>query len=107
MHCGLCHSDLSMIGNHWGVSRYPLVPGHEVIGRVTAVGEGVDPAVIVVAITGGWALAGASSPYTATTMLIGSFGKVSASHVGMIWNRSFTLAGGALLSLWVALLTLI
>ena len=46
MHCGLCHSDLSMIGNHWGVSRYPLVPGHEVIGRVTAVGEGVDPGVI-------------------------------------------------------------
>lgn len=46
MHCGLCHSDLSMIGNHWVVSRYPLVPGHEVIGRVTAVGEGVDPGLI-------------------------------------------------------------
>ena len=46
LHCGLCHSDLSMIENAWGLSSYPLVPGHEVVGRVTAVGEGVDPAVI-------------------------------------------------------------
>lgn len=37
-HCGICHSDLSMIENEWMMSKYPLVPGHEVIGRVTAVG---------------------------------------------------------------------
>ena len=37
-HCGICHSDLSMIDNDWGVSTYPLVPGHEVIGTVTAAG---------------------------------------------------------------------
>ncbi|HYN37781.1 MAG TPA: NAD(P)-dependent alcohol dehydrogenase, partial [Rhodospirillales bacterium] len=41
-HCGICHSDLSMIDNEWGFSAYPLVPGHEVIGTVAAVGEGVD-----------------------------------------------------------------
>jgi len=46
LHCGLCHCDLSMLDNHWGGSRYPLVPGHEVVGRVVEVGEGVDPAVI-------------------------------------------------------------
>lgn len=28
LHCGLCHSDLSMIDNSWGISQYPLVPGH-------------------------------------------------------------------------------
>ncbi len=39
--CGLCHSDLSMINNEWGISRYPLVPGHEVIGIVVSVGESV------------------------------------------------------------------
>ncbi|MGB6230245.1 MAG: NAD(P)-dependent alcohol dehydrogenase [Litorimonas sp.] len=39
--CGLCHSDLSMIKNEWRRSQYPLVPGHEVIGEVVAVGEGV------------------------------------------------------------------
>lgn len=37
-YCGICHSDLSMIDNAWGMSTYPLVPGHEVVGRVVAVG---------------------------------------------------------------------
>ncbi len=37
-YCGVCHSDLSMISNEWGMSRYPFIPGHEIIGRVTAVG---------------------------------------------------------------------
>ncbi len=38
-HCGICHSDLSMWHNHWGMSRYPFVPGHEVIGTVVALGD--------------------------------------------------------------------
>ena len=37
-HCGLCHSDLSILNNDWGISQYPAVLGHEVVGRVTAVG---------------------------------------------------------------------
>ncbi len=45
-HCGLCHSDLSVIDNSWGISHYPLVPCHEVVGRVVSVGPGVDSAVI-------------------------------------------------------------
>lgn len=40
-HCGICHSDLSMLDNDWGGSRYPLVPGHEVTGRIIAVGPAV------------------------------------------------------------------
>jgi len=39
--CGICHSDLSMLDNEWGMSGYPLVPGHEVIGTLVAVGEDV------------------------------------------------------------------
>ena len=38
-YCGICHSDLSMIDNEWGFSQYPLVAGHEVIGRVVALGS--------------------------------------------------------------------
>ncbi|MGM8530914.1 NADPH-dependent aldehyde reductase Ahr [Enterobacter hormaechei] len=38
-YCGVCHSDLSMIDNEWGFSSYPLVAGHEVIGRVVALGS--------------------------------------------------------------------
>lgn len=39
-HCGLCHSDLSILNNEWGMSRFPAVLGHEAIGRITAVGPG-------------------------------------------------------------------
>jgi len=39
--CGICHSDLSMLYNEWGMTTYPLVPGHEVAGTVAAVGERV------------------------------------------------------------------
>ena len=39
--CGICHSDLSMHENAWGMTAYPFVPGHEVIGVVEAVGDAV------------------------------------------------------------------
>jgi len=38
-YCGICHSDLSMLDNDWGITTYPFVPGHEAIGKVTALGE--------------------------------------------------------------------
>ena len=38
-HCGICHSDLSMLDNEWGMSEFPLVPGHEAVGTVVALGE--------------------------------------------------------------------
>lgn len=37
-YCGICHSDLSVIDDEWGISSYPLVPGHEIVGRVVALG---------------------------------------------------------------------
>jgi uncharacterized zinc-type alcohol dehydrogenase-like protein len=40
-HCGICHSDLSMLDNEWGMSKYPFVPGHEAVGTVLALGENV------------------------------------------------------------------
>jgi len=40
-HCGICHSDLSMLDNDWGMTQYPLVPGHEVVGTISKVGQGV------------------------------------------------------------------
>jgi alcohol dehydrogenase (NADP+) len=39
--CGVCHSDLHQVRGEWGNSVYPMVPGHEVVGRVTAVGPAV------------------------------------------------------------------
>lgn len=37
--CGICHSDLSMLDNEWGITAYPFVPGHEVVGRVVELGK--------------------------------------------------------------------
>ncbi|MEM8610935.1 MAG: NAD(P)-dependent alcohol dehydrogenase [Cyanobacteria bacterium P01_H01_bin.105] len=40
-YCGVCHSDLHMVNNDFGLSAYPMVPGHEIIGRVTQIGSHV------------------------------------------------------------------
>jgi alcohol dehydrogenase (NADP+) len=40
--CGVCHSDLHTARNEWGGTSYPCVPGHEIVGRVTKVGDGVS-----------------------------------------------------------------
>ena len=41
LYCGVCHSDLHYARNEWNFTQYPAVPGHEIVGRVTAVGGGV------------------------------------------------------------------
>mgnify|MGYP000864569541 FL=1 len=41
-YCGVCHSDLHTARSEWGGTRYPCVPGHEIVGEVTAVGAGVS-----------------------------------------------------------------
>ncbi len=40
-YCGICHSDVHQVRNEWGGSSYPMVPGHEIVGRVARVGKGV------------------------------------------------------------------
>lgn len=41
LYCGICHSDLHAVHNDWGGTVYPIVPGHEIVGRVTKVGDDV------------------------------------------------------------------
>ena len=41
-YCGICHSDLHMLKNEWGLTRYPLVPGHEIVGKISAIGGNVS-----------------------------------------------------------------
>jgi alcohol/geraniol dehydrogenase (NADP+) len=53
-HCGICHSDLSMIDSEWGRSQYPLVAGHEVIGRVAKRGSHVSHLAIGDVVGLGW-----------------------------------------------------
>jgi uncharacterized zinc-type alcohol dehydrogenase-like protein len=53
-HCGLCHSDLSILNNEWGISQYPAILGHEVIGRVTAIGPNAKGVTIGQRVGVGW-----------------------------------------------------
>jgi uncharacterized zinc-type alcohol dehydrogenase-like protein len=40
-HCGVCHSDVHLIDNDWGLSKFPFIPGHEIVGKITAIGASV------------------------------------------------------------------
>ncbi|EAU41077.1 hypothetical protein FP2506_12459 [Fulvimarina pelagi HTCC2506] len=68
----------------------PILPAPDAIG--------VAPEAVVCAITAGWALAGATSPFTATTMLIGRLGHTTAFRVGTYWNRTFFLVAATALT---------
>jgi uncharacterized zinc-type alcohol dehydrogenase-like protein len=52
--CGICHSDLALIDNSWGLSSYPVVPGHEVVGTIIAKGEHVKNVQIGQRVGLGW-----------------------------------------------------
>jgi uncharacterized zinc-type alcohol dehydrogenase-like protein len=53
-HCGICHSDLHLIANDWGISQYPFIPGHEVVGAVAAVGDRVRSLAVGQRVGLGW-----------------------------------------------------
>ena len=53
-HCGICHSDLHLVDDDWNVGHYPLVPGHEIVGRVTKVGNEVTSVAIGTRVGVGW-----------------------------------------------------
>jgi uncharacterized zinc-type alcohol dehydrogenase-like protein len=53
-HCGVCHSDIHLIDNDWGNSKYPFVPGHEIVGTVSAVGEDVKDCTVGERVGIGW-----------------------------------------------------
>jgi len=53
-HCGLCHSDLSIFSDEFGISQFPATLGHEVVGRVTAVGPSAKGVVVGQQVGVGW-----------------------------------------------------
>lgn len=64
---------------------------------------GLTPDQVVVALTSGWALSGASSPFTAVVSLVARMGRVSPYTVGLRWNGVFVLLAAVTVSLWIAL----
>lgn len=53
-HCGVCHSDVHLIDNDWGFSKFPFIPGHEIVGSVVAVGSGVTDRKVGDRVGVGW-----------------------------------------------------
>jgi uncharacterized zinc-type alcohol dehydrogenase-like protein len=53
-HCGVCHSDLHLISNDWSISQYPFIPGHEIVGKIEAVGSEVKSLEIGQRVGVGW-----------------------------------------------------
>lgn len=68
----------------------PLLPSPEMLG--------VAPAALVFAITGGWALSGVTSPFTASVLLVAANGGVTPAHVAWRWNGAYVLTVGAVAS---------
>lgn len=60
-YCGICHSDLSMIHNHWGMAQFPIVLGHEISGRVAAAGPKVKNLKVGDRVGIGWSSASCMS----------------------------------------------
>ncbi len=53
-YCGICHSDVSMIDNAWGMTTYPIIPGHEVVGRISQLGGNVTHLAVGDIVGLGW-----------------------------------------------------
>jgi uncharacterized zinc-type alcohol dehydrogenase-like protein len=53
-HCGVCHSDVYLIDNDWGLSKYPFIPGHEIVGTVVAIGDAVRNLTVGERVGVGW-----------------------------------------------------
>jgi uncharacterized zinc-type alcohol dehydrogenase-like protein len=53
-YCGICHSDLSLLKNDWGFTQYPLVPGHEVVGKIVALGSEIKHLNVGQTVGVGW-----------------------------------------------------
>ncbi len=65
---------------------------------------GISPVSLVLALTGGWALAAPTSPFTASVMIISRIGKVTPKEVAFKWNGIFVVLAAIGLAVWVQLL---
>lgn len=96
-YCGICHSDLSMIDNEWGFSQYPLVAGHEVIGRVAALGSAAQDkglkSASALESAGRRAAADTAMPVSAAIKLTAWKAQCPLSSIVAVLPRSFAQAG--------------
>ncbi len=103
-YCGICHSDLSMINNDWGMTEYPIVPGHEIVGEVVAKGDHVKKLQVGDKVGLGWFSASCMHCYecmdghhhlcaTAEATIVGRHGGF-ADYVRGHWSWAIQLPDG-------------
>ena len=83
-YCGVCHSDLHLIDNDWEISKYPLVPGHEIMGKVIAIGSQVKNTPIGAVVGVGWQRSSCGHCYECKT---GHDNMCNESHATCIGHR--------------------
>ena len=100
-YCGICHSDISMIDDAWGMTQYPIVPGHEIVGEVVAKGPSVKNLNVGDKVGLGWFSASCMTCYqcmdgehhlcaTAESTIVGRHGGF-ADHVRGHWSWAIPL----------------
>jgi alcohol/geraniol dehydrogenase (NADP+) len=104
INCGICHSDLSMMNNDWGMTAYPIVPGHEIIGEVIAAGNAVKNVKVGDKVGVGWfsgscmscheCMDGAHHLCTTAEFTIGGRHGGFADHVRSHWSWAIPLPEG-------------
>ena len=104
INCGICHSDLSMINNDWGMTAYPIVPGHEIIGEIVAAGSAVKNLKVGDKVGLGWfsgscmscheCMDGSQHLCTSAEFTIGGRHGGFADHVRSHWSWAIPLPDG-------------
>jgi uncharacterized zinc-type alcohol dehydrogenase-like protein len=100
-HCGLCHSDVSIANNDWGISKFPAILGHEVTGRVTALGSSAKGLKVGQRVGVGWnsgscmhchqCMSGSHNLCPEVEMTIVGHRGGFASHIRSHWAWTFPL----------------
>lgn len=104
INCGICHSDLSMMNNDWGMTAYPIVPGHEIIGEIVAAGNAVKKVKVGDKVGLGWfsgscmscheCMDGSHHLCTSAEFTIGGRHGGFADHVRSHWSWAIPLPKG-------------
>jgi len=82
-HCGICHSDASVVANEWGITRFPVIPGHEVVGKVVALGSNAKGLSVGQRVGVGWT----SASCLHCEQCIGGDQNLCPTHTGTIIGR--------------------
>lgn len=96
--CGLCHTDIHMKNNDWGISNYPMVPGHEGVGVVSAVGSQVSSLKVGDVVGVGWIRDSCGSCDSCcegkeNLCAAGYQGTYLSSHAGCWGRKDYSLGG--------------